>query len=102
MFSDFYFVTQAQNLMDYESEIYSRPKKIWFQTPKEKRQTANVAKVELMCKINTITECSSRYKQKRSLYCCSATDLAKRSFALHMLNYGKLRTGFSVCPTRLG
>ena len=51
MFSDFYFVSQAQNLMDYESEIYSRPKKIWFQTPKEKRQTANVAKVESCVKL---------------------------------------------------
>lgn len=35
---------KAQNLMDYESEIFSRPKKIWFQTPKEKRQSANAAK----------------------------------------------------------
>ena len=51
MFSDFYFVIQAQNLMDYESEIYSRPKKIWFQTPKERRQTANVAKVESCVKL---------------------------------------------------
>ena len=43
----FFFAIQAQNLMDYESEIFARPKKTWFQTPKEKRQTANFAKVEL-------------------------------------------------------
>lgn len=35
---------KAQNLMDHESEIFSRPKKTWFQTPKEKRQIASAAK----------------------------------------------------------
>lgn len=35
---------KAQNLMDYESEIFSRPKKVWFQTGQERRQSANSAK----------------------------------------------------------
>eukprot|EP00250_Pteridium_aquilinum_P010415 c19370_g1_i2 orf=528-3065(-) len=35
---------KAQNLMDYESEIYARPKKVWFQTTQERRQSANAAK----------------------------------------------------------
>lgn len=35
---------KAQNLMDYESEIFSRPKKVWFQTAQERRQSANAAK----------------------------------------------------------
>ncbi|BFI34140.1 ATP-dependent RNA helicase DDX27 [Marchantia polymorpha subsp. ruderalis] len=30
---------KAQNMMEHEDEIYSRPKRIWFQTEKEKRAT---------------------------------------------------------------
>ncbi|KAI5077374.1 hypothetical protein GOP47_0007198 [Adiantum capillus-veneris] len=35
---------KAQNMMDHEVEIFSRPKKVWFQTTQEKRQSANAAK----------------------------------------------------------
>ncbi|MCO5592482.1 hypothetical protein L7F22_046485 [Adiantum nelumboides] len=35
---------KAQNMLDHEAEIFSRPKKVWFQTGQEKRQSANAAK----------------------------------------------------------
>ena len=38
-------VNKAQNMMDFEEEIMSRPPKVWFQTLKEKRTLAEAAKV---------------------------------------------------------
>ncbi|KAG0567645.1 hypothetical protein KC19_7G151100 [Ceratodon purpureus] len=37
-------VNKAQNMMEHEKEIYSRPKREWFLTTKEKRTTAAAAK----------------------------------------------------------
>jgi ATP-dependent RNA helicase DDX27 len=35
---------QAQNLIEHEAEIYSRPARTWFQSEKEKKKTAAAAK----------------------------------------------------------
>jgi hypothetical protein len=35
---------QAQNMMDHEAEIYSRPKREWFQSTRDKRMIAAEAK----------------------------------------------------------
>lgn len=35
--------TKAVNLMQHETEIFSRPRREWFQTPKEKKATAKAA-----------------------------------------------------------
>jgi ATP-dependent RNA helicase DDX27 len=37
--------TKAQNMLDHEAEIYSRPARTWFQSSKEKAAAAARAKV---------------------------------------------------------
>jgi ATP-dependent RNA helicase DDX27 len=39
---------KAQNMMDHEAEIYSRPKREWFQSTRDKRMIAAEAKVEVL------------------------------------------------------
>ena len=36
--------TKAMNMVEHEAEIFSRPKKVWFQTEREKRAAAKAAK----------------------------------------------------------
>lgn len=36
--------SQAENMMNHETEIYSRPARTWFQTEKQKRAVAEKAK----------------------------------------------------------
>lgn len=39
------FFVQAENMIAHKEEIYSRPKKTWFTTEKEKKLLAKVAKL---------------------------------------------------------
>ncbi|KAF5464626.1 hypothetical protein F2P56_014689 [Juglans regia] len=39
--------TKAENLIAYKDEIYSRPKKTWFVTEKEKKLVSKAAKASL-------------------------------------------------------
>lgn len=41
--------TQAENMIVHQEEIFSRPKKTWFITDKEKKLVAKAAKVSTCC-----------------------------------------------------
>lgn len=41
----FFMTLQAENMIEHRNEIYSRPKRTWFATEKEKKLVAKAAKV---------------------------------------------------------
>ena len=64
---------QAENMIAHKDEIYSRPKRTWFATEKEKKTLAKAAKV------------GSSYSFMNAIYLSDAS-CTEKSFALYVLD----------------